>query len=107
MIEPIEAEERRAEEARARTETATAAAAGVAASDQGVTVVTRPEAGERKVVEAASSQRVRFEFSLTEVQVGIVDVDVILRFPNGGQIVMPSFMLGILAGAAAHRLQQP
>ncbi len=96
MIEPIEAEERRAGEARARTETATAAA-GVAASDQGVTVVTRPEAGERKVVEAASSQRVRFEFSLTEVQVGIVDVDVILRFPNGGQIVMPSFMLGILA----------
>jgi hypothetical protein len=95
MIEPIEADDRRNEQSRA--DVALTAVVGSSAVESGVTLITRPDAHERKVIDVRGATSVRFDFTLADVTVSIADVDVVLTFANGGRITMPSFVLNMIA----------
>jgi Ca2+-binding RTX toxin-like protein len=56
-------------------------------------VIAKPEAGEVKVVDAASNQRLEFGFSLAGVKIAALDVDVVLIFPDNSKIIIPGLAL--------------
>ncbi len=55
-----------------------------------------PRPGERRFIEVSGQAELKFAFGLVDVAVSVVDVDVVLSFPNGGQIVLPALGLAAL-----------
>ncbi len=69
-------------------------AAGLAAGD--ILLVDRPAAGTAKVIDPSGAKALKFAFSLNEAKVVILDVDVVLVFPDGGRLILPAFMMQMI-----------
>ena len=73
------------------------AAAAAPPPDVEAMVIDRPGANERKIVDNPGAREVRFAFSLDEATVGLLDIDLVLSFPDGGQLILPGFVLSMIA----------
>jgi hypothetical protein len=58
--------------------------------------VERPAAGTAKVIDPAGFKAVKFTFGLDDARVIILDVDVVLVFPDGGRLILPAFMMQMI-----------
>ena len=63
----------------------------------GVLVIERPAPNMIKVVDLASARELSFHFSLADVKVAVLDVDVVLIFPDGAKIILPGFAFAVVA----------
>ena len=61
-----------------------------------VTVVHRPPAGGIDVVEVAPGSNVKFDFPTVDVKTLVLDVDLVLVFPDGGKIILPGYAFGLV-----------
>src|SRR5689334_5982658 len=85
-----------------------AALATPTASDitAGILHVERPEAKAIKVLDLTSAKELVFDFDLAACKVAVLDVDVVLMFPDGGKIILPGFAFSVVA-LSAHELMGP
>ncbi|MGL4440514.1 MAG: cadherin domain-containing protein, partial [Bosea sp. (in: a-proteobacteria)] len=100
MLDVDESEQQKAGPGAALNPAATSAVVNGAMAPtvaQGVMVIDQPAPNERRIVDLNSAQKVTFGFTLADVSVSIVDVDVILIFSNGGRLILPSFVLNMIA----------
>ncbi len=64
-------------------------------------VIDRPPPGDYVVQEVPPGVTLKFNFKLSDVRISVLDVDLLLIFPDGGKIVLPGYSLGMLSGAGA------
>lgn len=69
-------------------------------ADPGRLVVDKPDANAIKVISLDHVTELVFSFSLTQVKVAVLDVDVILIFPDGAKIILPAFAFAVVASTA-------
>ncbi len=72
---------------------------------QGVTsgegrVINKPEAGATEVVTVHDGEKLLFGFSMQDVKVGLVDVDLVLEFADGAKIILLEFGLQVVSEIA-------
>src|SRR5262249_19027610 len=64
---------------------------------EGVLVVERPAADAISVVDLTNIKHVVLDFSMQGVKVAVLDVDVVLLFPDGGKVILPGFAFAMVA----------
>src|SRR4051812_15881678 len=83
-----------AQELPAKVETGVTAGAPSFSAQDTITVL-KPRDGQTVIVDAGRFAKVKFGFLLTDVQVRVVGVDLILVFEDGSKIVLPSMALDL------------
>jgi Ca2+-binding RTX toxin-like protein len=58
--------------------------------------IDRPSAGQVKVIDLAGAKHLKFGFTLSDCTVSILDVDVVLMFPDGGKLLLPAFVMQMI-----------
>jgi hypothetical protein len=90
------AQENDRSEAEARERNVAQPAATMMPSGGDLLTIERPAAGAAKVIDPSGFNAIRFAFGLDEAKVVILDVDVVLMFPDGGRLIMPAFMMQMI-----------
>ncbi|MCC2113735.1 MAG: hypothetical protein KDJ16_16990, partial [Hyphomicrobiales bacterium] len=72
------------------------AAAAVEERD-GVVVVQRPPSGGVSVAEVAGAALIKIAFPLEECKIIILDVDIVIIFPDGSKIILPGMALEMVS----------
>jgi hypothetical protein len=90
------AQENERSEAEARERGVTPPAISAAPLGGDLLTVERPAAGVAKVIDPSGFNAIRFAFGLDDARVVILDVDVVLVFPDGGRLIMPAFMMQMI-----------
>src|SRR6266702_1060515 len=62
-----------------------------------VTSVHRPAPGAIGVVEVPPGARLKLDFATTDAKFAVLDVDLVLLFPDGGKIILPGYALNLVA----------
>ena len=60
-------------------------------------LIHKPAAGATEVVTVHDGEKLSFAFSMSDVKVGLVDVDLILKFADGAKIILLEFSLQIMS----------
>ncbi|MER2605321.1 MAG: calcium-binding protein, partial [Siculibacillus sp.] len=71
------------------------ASTGHAAGDV-VTTINRPAAGAIQVVEVPPGSNLKFNFATGDAKVIVLDVDLVLLFPDGGKVIIPGFAFDLV-----------
>ena len=61
------------------------------ATESVVTSVHRPSPGEINVVEVPPGAHLKLDFATTDAKFAVLDVDLVLLFPDGGKIILPGY----------------
>ncbi|MGL4727716.1 MAG: cadherin domain-containing protein [Bosea sp. (in: a-proteobacteria)] len=83
-------------EAEARERMAARPNGGPTNVDVDLLVIDRPAAGAAKIIDPSGYKTIKFGFGLNDAKVVILDVDVVLMFPDGGRVIMPAFMMQMI-----------
>ena len=67
-------------------------------------LIQKPEAGTTDVVTVHDGEKLSFAFSMADVKVGLVDVDLILKFADGSKIILLEFGLQVMSETAPEML---
>ena len=62
-----------------------------------VTSVHRPSPGAMSVVEVPPGAQLKLDFATTDAKFAVLDVDLVLLFPDGGKIILPGYALNLVA----------
>src|SRR4051794_4751425 len=81
---------------RASNDSAPAAVALAAATEGVVTSVQRPSAGAINVVEVPPGAHLNFSFATTDAKFAVLDVDLVVQFPDGGKIILPGYAFNLV-----------
>src|SRR3984957_14207898 len=68
-----------------------AAVAFTPATESVVTSVHRPSPGQINVVEVPPGAHLKLDFATTDAKFAVLDVDLVLLFPDGGKIILPGY----------------
>jgi hypothetical protein len=66
------------------------------ANDSIVTSVHRPAPGAITVVEVPPGAHVNLDFASTEAKFAVLDVDLVMLFPDGGKIILPGYAFNLV-----------
>jgi Ca2+-binding RTX toxin-like protein len=66
------------------------------ATESVVTSVHRPSPGAINVVEVPSGAHLKLDFATTDAKFAILDVDLVLLFPDGGKIIFPGYAFNLV-----------
>ncbi|OYU48255.1 MAG: hypothetical protein CFE31_11385 [Rhizobiales bacterium PAR1] len=69
---------------------------GASNTPQAVVTIDRPAAGSYVVNEVAPGARLKFNFATNDVKLIVLDVDLVLLFPDGGKVVLPAYAFNLL-----------
>src|ERR1700704_5482987 len=61
-----------------------------------VTSVQRPAAGAISVVEVPPGTQLKFGFATTDAKFAVLDVDLVVQFPDGGKIILPGYAFNLV-----------
>ena len=61
-----------------------------------VTTIHRPAAGSIQVVEVPPGSNLKFDFATADTKVVVLDVDLVLLFPDGGKVIIPGFAFDLV-----------
>jgi hypothetical protein len=61
-----------------------------------VASVHRPSAGSISVVEVPQGAHLKLDFPSTEVKFSVLDVDLVMLFPDGGKIILPGYAFNLV-----------
>jgi len=61
-----------------------------------VTSVHRPSPGAINVVEVPPGAHLKLDFPTTEAKFAVLDVDLVLLFPDGGKIILPGYAFNLV-----------
>ena len=59
-------------------------------------VIERPAPNEVKLIDIAQAHQISFHFPLESCRIAVLDIDVILTFPDEGRIILPAFALQLV-----------
>jgi hypothetical protein len=66
-------------------------AAAASAADPIIVTISRPDPGRVVIVDLAPGAKVNFNFSLNDCRIAIIDLDLVMIFPDGGKLLLPGF----------------
>src|SRR4051812_25016966 len=78
-----------------------AALAPAQAGDVIVTSIHRPAPGSISVVEVPPGAHLKLDFASSEVKVAVLDVDLVLLFPDGAKVILPGYAFSLVAPDSA------
>ncbi|MET0221926.1 MAG: hypothetical protein ABW213_14825, partial [Tardiphaga sp.] len=70
--------------------------ASAPAGDAVVTSIHRPGPGSISVVEVPPGAHLKLDFASTEVKVAVLDVDLVMLFPDGAKIILPGYAFNLV-----------
>ena len=65
-------------------------------------IIERPLAHEVRVVDVVQAQQILFKFPLDACRIAVLDIDVILTFPDEARIILPAFALQLVTADPPH-----
>jgi hypothetical protein len=82
--------------AQASNDSKPTAVAFAPATESVVTSVHRPSPGAINVVEVPQGAHLKLDFATTDAKFAILDVDLVLLFPDGGKIIFPGYAFNLV-----------
>jgi Ca2+-binding RTX toxin-like protein len=70
-------------------------------SDAAVTHVEKPPAGQTRVVQIVDGTKLAFDFDISKLKIELRDIDLVIGFPDGSNLVLLDFGVRLLAENAA------
>src|SRR4051812_910125 len=67
------------------------------AGDAVVTSIHRPGPGSISVVEVPPGAHLKLDFASTEVKFAVLDVDLVLLFPDGAKVILPGYAFNLVS----------
>ncbi len=78
-----------------------AVVAAVTPADGVVTSVHRPAPGSINVVEVPPGAHLKFDFATTEAKFAVLDVDLVLLFPDGAKVILPGYAFNLVGSESS------
>src|ERR1700748_3469724 len=78
-----------------------AAVALAPANDAVVTSIHRPAAGSIIVVEVPPGAHLKLDFASTEAKFAVLDVDLVMLFPDGAKVILPGYAFNMVGPESA------
>src|ERR1700755_1927043 len=72
------------------------AVASAPSSDGVVTSIHRPAPGSISVVEVPPGAHLKLDFASTEAKFAVLDVDLVMLFPDGGKVILPGYAFNMV-----------
>ena len=57
----------------------------------------RPPAGQTEIIEVPAGAPLKLEFASTDAKYVVLDVDLVMMFPDGGKLILPGYAFGLVS----------